>query len=563
LEDETLTGIDILETQAGYIYLPEFEPGSSYSPFSSQLSFLGTAIPYWYYVSGNNIPREQVPTVNEMEEQLATFVEEKIKGCDFGNYYDVGFEIYLGEPNANTRVQDNSVRTSLNLEMTITRGDETVTINNHETLVNSFLGSLYSSAKTLHDYEHESLFLENYALETLRYYAPVDGVELSCSPLTWNANEVFDELQEFTEINTLAMKTKGSNFDSSLKHEYFIVDLNLDADVNFINSMRWPSTIEVSPSEDSLLIASPIGNQQGLGILGFCYTPYHFVYDLKYPVLIQLTRGEETFQFPMAVVIEGNNPRESLNATAVALDIPNFCGQSNTPTEVRTFDTNLNSVDANISFQCSTSVCNFGSTEQGSLNANFPQCVNGVVIAKANGFREQKEIYSVVESGTVNIFLDRAYERDVELVLDNGIYNGNAIITFASEQGTKTIVYPEQKTVSLSEGQYEVIAQLFRNASLTIPATTSEKCIDVARSGFAGFLGFTTERCYTVESPSQIVSNALHGGGKQNYYILESELSGNNLIRINTESFPLPNSIEALQRNYLLLEEKGLDIRFT
>ena len=57
LEDDTSTGISILQSQGGYIFLPEFEPGSRYMPFSSQLNFLGNPIPYWYYVSGNNIQR--------------------------------------------------------------------------------------------------------------------------------------------------------------------------------------------------------------------------------------------------------------------------------------------------------------------------------------------------------------------------------------------------------------------------------------------------------------------------------------------------------------------------
>src|SRR3972149_5882483 len=55
LEENTATGINILESQGGYVELPEFEPGSSYIPFSSQLSLAGNPIPYWYYVSGNNI----------------------------------------------------------------------------------------------------------------------------------------------------------------------------------------------------------------------------------------------------------------------------------------------------------------------------------------------------------------------------------------------------------------------------------------------------------------------------------------------------------------------------
>jgi len=83
LEDDILTGVEILESQAGYITLPDFEPGSAYMPFSSQLNFLGNPIPYWYYVSGNNLQKEQVPSENDMEEQLADFIEQKIINCIF------------------------------------------------------------------------------------------------------------------------------------------------------------------------------------------------------------------------------------------------------------------------------------------------------------------------------------------------------------------------------------------------------------------------------------------------------------------------------------------------
>jgi len=61
------------------------------------------------------------------------------------------------------------------------------------------------------------------------------------------------------------------------------------------------------------LIANPVGNQPGLGVLCFCYVPYHFVYNIGYPVLIQVYSGEEIFQFPVAVVVKGNKPREALD----------------------------------------------------------------------------------------------------------------------------------------------------------------------------------------------------------------------------------------------------------
>jgi hypothetical protein len=50
IEEDTMTGIDLAETQGGYVYIPELELGSSYMPFSSQLNFLGNPVPYWYYV---------------------------------------------------------------------------------------------------------------------------------------------------------------------------------------------------------------------------------------------------------------------------------------------------------------------------------------------------------------------------------------------------------------------------------------------------------------------------------------------------------------------------------
>jgi len=46
LEEDALVGIDVLESQGGYIEMPVFEPGSSYMPFSSPLDFLGNPIPY-------------------------------------------------------------------------------------------------------------------------------------------------------------------------------------------------------------------------------------------------------------------------------------------------------------------------------------------------------------------------------------------------------------------------------------------------------------------------------------------------------------------------------------
>ena len=66
LEENLVTGASILGSQAGYIEVPEFDPGSRYMPFSSQLDFVGSPVPYWYYISGNNLQKEQIPSEREI-----------------------------------------------------------------------------------------------------------------------------------------------------------------------------------------------------------------------------------------------------------------------------------------------------------------------------------------------------------------------------------------------------------------------------------------------------------------------------------------------------------------
>jgi len=66
MEDVTAGGIDILSVQGGYIALPEFEPGSEYAPFSSQLDFFGSVMPYWFYLSSTGEYKKQIPTITSM-----------------------------------------------------------------------------------------------------------------------------------------------------------------------------------------------------------------------------------------------------------------------------------------------------------------------------------------------------------------------------------------------------------------------------------------------------------------------------------------------------------------
>jgi len=558
MDEDVLTGANILESQAGYIYLPEYEPGSQYMPFSSQLEFMGNGIPYWYYVSGNNIQKEQVPSKSEMEKQLERYIEEKIKSCSFETFYEQGFQISMQEPNANAGINDESIDLTLDMVLTITKGEDSSVIKTHSMQSKTNLGKLYNSAKKVYDYEQDTLFLENYGVDNLMLYAPVTGVEISCSPKIWKADEVFLTLQEAIESNTLALKTGTA---VKKENKYFVVELPVEQEVNFFNFKNWEYSFEVEPNDENLLIASPVGNQPGLGILGFCYVPYHFVYDLKYPILVQIIEGDEIFQFPMAVVIQGNNPREPLKGSQVDAELNELCTYKTNKINVQVNDENLKPINADISFECLGTKCNIGQAEQGILTSDFPQCANGYILAKAEGYEDAKYLYSSINSGSVNIIMTRVHDINVDLNVDGKSYNDNAMIYFTSESGTKTIAYPEQRSVSLSENDYEIQVYIYKSGNIALEKSIKEQCVEVPRKGLIGIIGFTQKKCFDVEIPEQVVSEVLAGGGKQQQYILESDLTKNS-IEINAPSLTTPTTIAELQTNYISFEKNKLGISF-
>jgi len=551
VEENTLVAVDVLEVQAGYLDLPEFESGSRAIPFSSQLDFLGNPVPYWYYVSGNNIQKEQIPSKRQMEEELEQFLEEEILlDCNFEGYSEQGFEIEREPPLVKVDIKERSIELQIDMPLSIEKAGEVGALNKHEISVQSSLGKLYNSAKIVYEFEQETLFLEQYGVDVLRFYAPVDGVELTCSPKTWIADEVFNELEEAIESNTAMLKS-GSEKD------YFSVDIPVDVGVRFINSKAWPRSFEVTPSEGSVLVATPIGNQQGLGILGFCYVPYHFVYSVRYPILVQVYEGEEFFQFPVAVAIENNNPRKSLDVSAVEFESSEACLYKNTLIDVSVYDSNFNVIEADISYECFGETCDIG---KAPLETEFPQCANGRILAKADGFEEGELVFSTINEGSVSLVLNKLHSLNVDLKIDRRKYDESAIIYFVSDKSSQTVVYPEQISVQLSEGTYEVQVYTYQESAILFEETTMEQCVDIPRTGVGGFLGLTQEKCFDLQVPEQTISPVLAGGGVEELYVFESELASSNYIEINAESLPLPNSLEQIQDNNILFESKTLEI---
>ena len=178
-----------------------------------------------------------------------------------------------------------------------------------------------------------------------------------------------------------------------------------------------------------------------------------------------------------------------MSSSATEIGIPDLCQYKNAPLEVHTFNSNLAPVEADISYKCFSETCSIGETENGILKGNFPQCANGYVVARAEGYEEGSLLHSTTSDvGVVNIFLEKSYDINAELRLDGQAYSGNALIMFSRDGSTKTAIYPEQTNVVLSEGEYEIQVYIYKNSSLEFQETTKTECIEIPAGGIGGLL---------------------------------------------------------------------------
>ena len=565
---ETKAAVDLAGSQGGYIELPEYSLPSEYSPFSSELNFLGFPVPYWYYIKGNGVIKEQPPSKATIENGIEGYLEERLGQCNFDNFYLQGYEIILGRSNVRVSISDEKIDVTVGCSLKVSKGSDSATKKEHSIVIESKLGKFYNLAKEIYDAERKDAVFEQYAVDVLRLYAPVDGVELSCSGKVWKTQEVMGELRDALQANMGAIKFKGNYYQlKSEVNKYFVVDAgeSFDESVNIIYSQNMPSKIEINGDGASkdLLITKPIGTQEGLGVMSFCYAPYHFIYDISFPVIVQIYNNDEIFQFPIIVIVDKNVAREA-QLTEIEGDEGNFdlCEYMTQDIEVNLYDSELTPVDGQISYECFNQRCELGKSVNGRFVGKAPGCLNGFIGVRGEGFGEKKVIYSSNKETFADIVLDREYNVEIELKVGGKDVGGSelAIVSFTSEDKSVSTALPDVKNVKLSEGNYEVSVYIYGNSSITIQASTKRECIERPKAGIAGWFGGTKEECFDINVPQMKIEQALKGGGKGSAYLLAGQLETGKII-IDVDALSTPKSLEDLQNNYASFESSGVFVR--
>ncbi|MFH0936455.1 MAG: hypothetical protein V1815_02130 [Candidatus Woesearchaeota archaeon] len=582
IDEISQEAIDRISSQGGYVDLPNDDvPISLANIFSNQLQLFsrGTSRTiYWYYESGNGIQKNQIPSLDDMGKQISVYINKNLENCLNHFYLFPDFNIVYNKIDTQTEIGDNGILIDVNMPMTISKEDFIFNLDEFYVNKDSSLGKLYNIAKKIQDKENSEYFLEKKTLDFMTVYKeiPYNGIDFNCVPKTWAKTKVIEDFKSILETNIPYYKIEGTNYAVNQDHEYYVLkDTGLDnneVSVNFAYNKDWPFAIDIEPS-DEILKGSSYTSESGVtGFLMslFCLNNYHFIYDIKYPVLISLSDDKGSFQFATQVVINHNQPRE--NRFVVDQDYTSeskICKNKLTDMTiyVLSYDVLGNMVplrDVDISYNCFTSTCAIGKTkiENGNiyLKEKFPQCMNGFVIAEKQGYIKEKVMVSSNVEQELSIILEPIYTKkiDVKLIRDNNLLaigqKEKVMITFESKDRdySASVVYPDMNTISLSAGDYYVkVYTMYENENgIKIGDQSIPYCFDKPKSGVLGLIGMTEKECTETNIQGTTLDQIIAGGAEFDFTVDRNDLVNSNTLVIYSPFEKIPTTFTELNQVY-------------
>ncbi len=544
VEDLVDEGLTTIGEQGGYINLPKDIMFRSYTnPFSNSLEIYdGLKVAYWYYESANGIEMNQVPSLENIEVELENYINDNFKECYYNIYSfeQEGYEFSLPSlVNSDVKINTNNIQVSVNALVSVNHKDVNANIEKHMILVDSKFGDMYDSAVSIMNKENEEMFLEEKTIDMMVVYdeIPFSTTEFSCEKKIWQKSQVLEDMKGIVSTNIDQIRLDQPESSGAIKtNDYFEIDIPKKAGINdyFIYSTSWPMQMDVSPTKGDILVGDAITQSvpeiSKFLNLFFCLNNYHFVYDIKYPVLIRLTDSKGyTLQFATMVRIDNNQPRE-YNEEVVNYDdadkfSKDFCENKVMPVETRVYDYDKFSsiAGASVSYKCFSSICYIGETnEDGLLQANFPPCLNGVVIAQKEGYEINGESLSTNSESSAAVYLDKYYDLSLDiktLDLDDGYTRliedrYQTVIQFENlDNGYVTMVTQDDKTIKLTNGNYKITEYLLTSSDLEIElkSDTFTQCVSVPKAGVLG-LFLKDDKCFDTQVESSELTDVIVGG---------------------------------------------------
>ncbi len=570
-------GVARLSSQGGYIILPEdISPQSAGNRFSNSLQVLPKSdvrVAYWSYSAANNVQKNAVPTIESMENDLASYVDNNLARCISNLTAYENYEITAGQISTTAEIEENRIKYTVNFPIHISFDDFEFNFPVFYYEQNHNLGSLYNKANEILRSLDSNTFIEEKTLDALSVYKsiPFSGTDTSCTPRIWLKPNVESEIKKALGLNIPFIRVGGTSFTGS--NRYFIIDAlsgrNSNLKVKFDYLENWPFFMDVHPSDGIVLKTEPIlpRNVKELAYVSslLCVTDYRFIYDLKFPVLVTLqdTESGNTFQFAYLAVIDNNQAKENTRAENIEPNTNLICSSLGTEQTVSVVEGTTGfapSQNAKVLFKCVNALCDIGNTgnsvPKGTLKALFPQCINGFVLAEKEGYVSSKEQVDTVESGSqFTVSLQKLKELGIKIVLlENGFErnpteNEAVTITLTNDDSEySTLITSDDRMIQLVPGRYRLTSLVIASSDegFEIPGREITRCVKVPVTGITGIFGAEEEKCFSTSTESITLQSVIVGGSEQEFTIPPEGLYESSDITFYVPVSGIPSTPEQL-----------------
>ncbi len=570
----TLDAVNLISLQGGYFTVPKEDLAENeVDIFSNKVSMGSIDVPYWSYEKSNGIAKTQIPSKGNMEKDIEDYVLTHLFGCLDLNQFE-GYEFEITDIDVNADIKKKFIDVKVMMPVKVINGDRETLLEEFEETIDVPLGEMYSLAKEITEKIKEDNFLEEktYDIMVVSEDIPVSGTEFSCTTRLWDKGEVYSALRKgisynFNYIDVVEKNKKGDDY-----YKWGLLDDSDNVDVDVIYNSGWPMYMDVFPSEGNILKSDNVINNEQLNSLlrgFFCINDYNFVYDVKFPVLFVLSKDNYNFQFANMVIIDNNQPKENVYGENIEIESIDFCENKNKDVDVTVLVDDgfgfYRLADGNLRYSCGTYSCNAGKIKDGEFNGDVISCLNGRLIANADGYSEGSVEFSSVNEDSAVILVKPIYEIDYDIKLINkatgvvsDVEDQDVMFTFKTEGYTTSI--SNGGKVRLTSGIYEVNAYVLdsKGVKFTIPGQKIENCVDVPSNFIMGLLGFTKEECVTNEIPEIEIEENLVGKIKFNWVVYDEDLVNAEKITFYALYDNRPSSLSDLRSLYSSLENMEL-----
>jgi len=562
IADIAFDGIDIMASQGGYLEIPDYNyPIDPALPFSNKLEVFGNSgleVPYWFYETSNGIQELQIPTVDEMESSLNIYIENNVFECTnnftlFEEYSVRGFD----NLDVITNIEDDKVYIKAVTELTLDNKGVEQKIENVYAVLDTDFGRLYNEANNIFDELYHSNFTEEKTIDMLVLYdeLPFSFTEFSCERKIWSKKKVIEDFKKILELNTFKYGSK--------ENKYFSIDADYESEVSFSYNREWPTDIEVVDEEEILKGNEITGNSLAGSFLRsvLCVNDYKFIYNVKYPVMVKLS-SDVDFIFAYQTLIKHNQAKNNLVQGTLKAQESQLCLNKIMPTQV-----NTNVGNAEINFKCFDTTCDIGFTDSsGYLFDNFPQCMNGLIIAQKDGYKKAELLTSTNRETQNILLLDKISSINFEIrIIENGVERGilddeDAIILLKQEDYS-TSLEKGSEAVELAEGIYEVSSIITKNKKINIPKQNIRECTSVPKPGLLGLI-FNEERCIDIDIGGFDLDAVVIGGNNFEFDFNPDDSKSSITFYINV--YGIPDNNEEIQDIFDKIEGGSLikDFRY-